>query len=144
MEEKSKNNLLDNDFFCYTAAEHSILYYGLKVNGYTEMEDIIGSLTTLPREIGLELALRICNKIPLYTHGEYDRYGLYLGDELVTAIYDQLIKTDKSNRKYFLRYFKFLKDKMGKYWVQHVITGINNSLYLPKKSRKYPPKRYKE
>lgn len=103
------NSLLDSNVFCYTAAWSAIIRYGFTVNGYTDWFSAISPLTTLPPETGLDLALELSRKSPGY-----------ISDSDVINKYNEIIKSNKSNREYFLRYFKYCKDKMGKDWISQI------------------------
>lgn len=105
-EKYEKTSLLASDKFCYLAAWNCINMFSFKVCGYTDWFSAISPLTTLPYDKGLNLAIILSMNSPGY-----------VSDADVKRKFDEIIKTNKSDREYFLRYFKYCKDRMGKNWV---------------------------
>lgn len=103
------NGLLDSDKFCYMSAWTAIIRFGFIVNDEKEWFVAVSPLTTLSEKVGLDLALKLSRNSPGY-----------VSDDDVKRKYNDIIKSNKSNRKYFLRYFKYCKDKMGKDWVSQI------------------------
>lgn len=106
---KNDNDLLNDDEFCYKAADLAINDFGYTVSGRNKWLGQLATLSTLG-QAGLTLALDLSRNSPEY-RGDKD---------VVYNFKDMARKSNYKSREFMSVYFKICKDNLGPDWVQKI------------------------
>lgn len=117
-----EHTLLDNDNFCYAAAEIAInkLGYVTNMNGVGNTADWLGLIATFSTlgPAGLNLAVSLSQN----SNG-------YKSVSDVTQAFNRMSANNSNSRQYFTRIFKYCKDRLGDKWVQKVKSSYECNLF---------------
>lgn len=104
---KNNDDLINDDEFCYKAADLAINDFGYTISGRNKW---LGQLTTLSTlgQAGLTLALDLSRNSPEY-RGDKD---------VIYNFKDMARKSNYKSREFMSVYFKICKDNLGPDWVQ--------------------------
>lgn len=104
------DDLLQDDDFCYKAADYAINKLGMQTNVGNNMRDWLGHISTLTLlgSRGLQLAIDLSKQS-----------SEFKSEKDVTNTFNRYSRRN-ADRTYMLRYFKYCKDKLGKDWIKTV------------------------
>ena len=104
----SDGGLLDDDMFCYKAADLAINDFGYTVNGRNKWLGNLATLSTLG-SIGLTLALDLSHNSPSFK-----------SDNDVVKNFNDMSRRANGSREYMTTYFRVCKENLGENWVSKI------------------------
>lgn len=104
----SDGGLLDDDMFCYKAADLAINDFGYTVNGRNKWLGNLATLSTLG-SIGLTLALDLSRNSPSFK-----------SDNDVVKNFNDMSRRANGSREYMTTYFRVCKENLGENWVNKI------------------------
>lgn len=113
--ERTEADLLNDDEFCYLAADCAINKLGMQTNNANNMRDWLGHISTLTilGSRGLDLAIALSRQSPEFK-----------SEQDVIKTFNRYAR-QHADRTYMLRYFKYCKDRLGNDWVAKVKNDRN-------------------
>ena len=104
----SDGGLLDDDMFCYKAADLAINDFGYTVSGRNKWLGNLATLSTLG-SIGLTLALDLSRNSPSFK-----------SDNDVVKTFNDMSRRANNSREYMTTYFRVCKENLGENWVSKI------------------------
>lgn len=104
---KNNDDLINDDNFCYKAADLAINDFGYTVIGRNKWLGQLATLSTLG-QVGLSLALDLSRNSPEYKNDS----------DVIYNFKDMAKKSDYKSREFMTVYFKICKDNLGPNWIQ--------------------------
>ena len=104
----SDGGLLNDDMFCYKAADLAINDFGYTVNGRNKWLGNLATLSTLG-SIGLTLALDLSRNSPSFK-----------SDNDVVKTFNDMSRRANGSREYMTTYFRVCKENLGENWVSKI------------------------
>lgn len=101
----SDGGLLNDDMFCYKAADLAINDFGYTVSGRNKWLGNLATLSTLG-SIGLTLALDLSHNSPSFK-----------SDNDVVKTFNDMSRRANGSREYMTTYFRVCKENLGENWV---------------------------